>query len=88
MMAVTACNATIPTFGIGIGGQTFEIAPTDLFPIAREGDICATAVTRGFDVPESEYPDGLFVLGANFLRNVVAVFDVGKQEMRFAKHTY
>ncbi|KAK5117295.1 hypothetical protein LTR62_005912 [Meristemomyces frigidus] len=32
--------------------------------------------------------DGVYILGDEFLKNVVAVFDVGAGEMGFARHEY
>ena len=52
------------------------------------GGICATAITRGFAVPETAYPDGFYAIGAAFLHSVIAVFDIGCEGMRFAKHDY
>ena len=59
-----------------------------MFQALSEGDLCATSIMKGFDEPKNAYPDGLYVLGDVFLRNVIAVFDVEEEEMRFAKHVY
>jgi hypothetical protein len=32
--------------------------------------------------------EGVYVLGDVFLKNVVAVFDIGASEMKFAAHNY
>ncbi|KAK4235241.1 hypothetical protein C8A03DRAFT_36906 [Achaetomium macrosporum] len=74
-----ACNATIPRFGVQIGESTFYMAPEDLLrQTARDptGEWCRVGVTDTDTPPH--------VLGVSFLTNVVAVFDVGKSEMRFA----
>ncbi|KAK3381047.1 aspartic peptidase domain-containing protein [Podospora didyma] len=73
------CNATVPKFGVQIGGKTFYIAPQDLLrQNARDhtGEFCRVGVTDSDSPPH--------VLGVTFLSNVVAVFDVGNHEMRFA----
>ena len=62
-----------------IGGSTFYIAPEDLLrQNARDhsGEFCRVGVTDSDSPPH--------VLGVTFLSNVVAVFDVGNHEMRFA----
>ncbi|KAK3315754.1 aspartic peptidase domain-containing protein [Apodospora peruviana] len=78
------CNATVPTFGVQIGTQTFYIQPEDLLRQSTrkeddEGVWCRIGVT------DSDYSP--WVLGVTFLSNVVAVFDVGLNEMRFATRT-
>ncbi|KAF2435580.1 acid protease, partial [Tothia fuscella] len=71
------CNATAPRFGVTIGGQTFWINPNDLIQDADiGGKICMSGIQPG--------SDGISVLGDIFLKNVLAVFDVGAGEMRFA----
>lgn len=79
-----SCNATFPaTFGVKLGWQVFPINPVDM--IVQNGDEngdgkCVSAVQDG---------GGDFaVLGDPFLKNVVAVHDVGAEEMRFAKREY
>jgi hypothetical protein len=75
------CTAKPPTFGVKINGTTFSVDAKDLV-IPNEkgtpGAPCTSAVQAG-------PPWGGGLLGAVFLKNVVAVFDVGpKAEMRFA----
>jgi hypothetical protein len=73
------CNATVPRFGVQMGDSTFYMAPEDLLrQTARDstGEWCRIGVT------DTDTPPHL--LGVSFLTNVVAVFDVGKSEMRFA----
>lgn len=66
-----------------IGGSTFYINPTDMILPGgmdnSEKKTCISGINAGGDVGQ-----GIFVLGGTFLRNVVAVFDVGAAEMRFA----
>ncbi|KAH8900250.1 acid protease [Thozetella sp. PMI_491] len=74
------CNATVPTFGIQIGSRIFYMSPDDLLrQAARDPEtntLCRIGVTDRYSAP--------FVLGVSFLSNVVAVFDIGNTEMRFA----
>lgn len=75
----TSCDAVPPRVGIAIDGQTFWLDPQDL--ILREvrdplSGLCMTTVGDGGAGP--------FVLGDVFLRNVLAVFDVGDSVMQFA----
>lgn len=80
---VVDCNAKPPVHGVTIGGSTFYINPMDMILPGRTDDsgkkICISGINAGGDVGK-----GIFVLGGTFLRNVVAVFDVGAAEMRFA----
>jgi len=63
------CAATSPDVQISIGGTAFTINPEDMvFRDERDG-ICASAFAPG---------NGIYVLGAPFLRNVLAVFDWGE----------
>jgi hypothetical protein len=79
------CNATIPNFGLQIGNSAFYMSPDDLL---RQGardpetnSLCRVGVTDSDSAP--------WVLGVTFLANVVAVFDIGNSEMRFAaRHQY
>jgi hypothetical protein len=75
------CTAKPPTFGVNIGGSTFWIDPKDLVIPSEKGGkgaLCTSAIRVA-------PPWGIGLLGASFLKNVVAVFDVGPAaEMRFA----
>lgn len=73
------CNATVPRFGVQIEDSIFYMAPEDLLrQTARDptGEWCRIGITDTDTPPH--------VLGVSFLTNVVAVFDVGQSEMRFA----
>ena len=70
------CNATAPTWGLTIGGQTFNINPTDMI-VDTLNDECVSGV--------QDASEGFSILGDAFLKNVLAVFDVGNAEMRFAQ---
>ncbi|ORY67756.1 aspartic peptidase domain-containing protein [Pseudomassariella vexata] len=74
------CDATPPEFGITIGGTTFQIDPKDMIYtdiVDPDTGYCLAGIVDGGD-------EGSFILGGTFLNNVVAVFDVGAAEMRFA----
>ncbi|KAK1759825.1 hypothetical protein QBC47DRAFT_420693 [Echria macrotheca] len=74
------CDAKVPEFGVTFGNRTFFFAKEDLLrQSARDptGEYCRIGVTDGPD-------DGSNVLGVTFLSSVVAVFDIGLHEMRFA----
>ena len=77
------CNATPPAFGVTISGQTFNVNPVDLIfqeVVDPTTGFCLTGVQSGGQGP--------YILGDVFLQNVVAVFDVGAAEMRFAAHEF
>lgn len=62
--------------------------PKDMFlPFSYNG-LCATSVTRGFEIDAEAYPKGFYVLGDAFLNGVVAIFDIGSNGMWFAVHDY
>ncbi|KAK3077782.1 hypothetical protein LTS18_009323, partial [Coniosporium uncinatum] len=73
------CNATPPDFGIEIGGKVFWIDSADMINqqnIDLNTGYCVTGINDGGAGP--------YILGDVFLANVVAVFDVGAAQMRFA----
>ena len=75
------CQATAPTFGVDINGTTFNVNAADLILQGQTDPttgLCLTGIQPGGEGP--------FILGDTFLQNVVAVFDVGAAEMRFAPH--
>ncbi|KAI4237823.1 MAG: hypothetical protein L6R40_005848 [Gallowayella cf. fulva] len=74
-----SCTAKAADFGIKIGGQTFHINPQDLIIHSAQGS-CFSGITASYS--------GLAVLGDVFLKNVVAVFDVGHHEMSFAAREF
>jgi hypothetical protein len=73
------CNAVPPTFGVTVGGQTFYHNGQDLI-LPYGNNVCLSTI--GAVVPTAGI--SLAFLGDAFLKNVVAVFDFGKNEMRFA----
>lgn len=76
---IVQCDAVAPTFGVTISGQTFFHNGLDLILPVGENTCMSTI---GAVVPT----DGILLafLGDAFLKNVVAVFDFGQNEMRFA----
>jgi hypothetical protein len=75
------CSATPPAFAVDIAGTSFTVNPTDLIyqdVVDPNTGYCLTGVQDGGSGP--------YILGDVFLQNVVAVFDVGASEMRFAAH--
>ena len=74
------CNSTVPSFGVKLGSQTFYISPEDLLRQSARDQETGTLCRVG--LMDSDF--GPHVLGVTFLTNVLAVFDVGNNEMRFA----
>ncbi|KAL9580769.1 MAG: hypothetical protein Q9212_004295 [Teloschistes hypoglaucus] len=72
-----SCDAKPPDFGILVGGHTFSINPKDLVVKTQNNGGCITGITNG----GLNHPA---VLGDVFLRNVLAVFDIGAGQMRFS----
>lgn len=72
---VAGCTSKAPRFGVIIAGKTLFVNPVDLLnPMGSE--FCMMAIQRQLG--------GDAVLGDSFLKSVLAVFDVGIHEMRFA----
>ena len=76
---VISCNATAPTFGVKIGFETFYVNPRDM--VVDIGGSCVSGLA-------ATGSNGASFLGQTFLKNVLAVFDVGAQMMRFAAREY
>ncbi|KAF2124248.1 acid protease [Dothidotthia symphoricarpi CBS 119687] len=77
---VVDCDAKTPELGIILDGHTFwHQRPEDLIYHDASGFCYSSVASTGVG-------DGLALnfLGDAFLRNVVSVFDFGKEEMRFA----
>jgi hypothetical protein len=74
-----SCTAKAPALAIKIGGTTFAINPADMILKDSSSGQCVSAIQDGGT-------SGPFILGDVFMKNVVAVFDVGAAEMRFAAH--
>lgn len=84
------CNATAPYFGMKIANETFTISSEDIilpdsgFVSNTTGvEYCLVGVVDG-----GSGVDTFPVFGDVFLKNVVAVFDVGANILKFAPHSY
>lgn len=76
------CDAKPPSnFGVQIAGKMFNIDSRDMIWKGPDGKTCYSSVSP---IPPDS-PIQLAFLGDQFLKNVVAVFDYGKDEMRFAQ---
>lgn len=73
------CNATAPSFAVRIGNGTFPMDARDLIWRNETGSCFSSVASGGQDSDAS-----LMFLGAAWLKNVVAVFDMGNDEMQFA----
>lgn len=78
----TDCDATVPTFAIRIGGTDFYINSKDLL---LTGDAGYDPYTGGC-ITGVQASQGTYILGDVFHKNVIAVYDIGGEEMRFAAH--
>ncbi|TID13821.1 aspartic peptidase domain-containing protein [Venturia nashicola] len=81
---LVTCTATAPSFGFKIGGTTFTLSPKDLI-LQSQKDTATGKCLLGIVDGGAKGP---YILGDTFLSNVVAVFDVGAAQMRFAAHNY
>lgn len=77
---VVDCSAKAPKFGVMVGKQTFYINAQDMILGAGTGSCISGVNDAGVG--------GLSILGDVFLKNVLAVFDVGASEMRFAAREF
>lgn len=79
---IVDCAAKVPEFGVTIGNQTFFHNGADLIYKTSAG-VCMSS----FVPSEKVSIQGLTlnVIGVPFLKNVVAVFDFGRHQMKFAK---
>lgn len=75
------CSAKAPEFGVDIEDETFFINGKDLIRDSGSGNgVCVSGV--------NDAGEGMPVLGTVFLTNVLAIFDVGAAEMRFAAREF
>ncbi|TVY50709.1 putative aspartic-type endopeptidase, partial [Lachnellula cervina] len=82
------CDAKAPGLGLTIGGTTFWASPIDMiqgFGTDDDGNdiVFPVSIMKGPDPTTDKY-----ILGCAFFKNVIAVFDVGAIEMRFAAREY
>lgn len=73
------CDAEVPSFGIQIGGHVFE---QEVLVPGANATVNGTAFCVLGSQPGVEQAGAL---GVTFLSSVVAVFDIGASEMRFAQ---
>jgi hypothetical protein len=80
---LVGCDATAPDFGVEIGGKIFQHNPKDLI-LDKAGILpnCQLAIQA------SLAKGTVNILGNLFLKSVLAVFDVGKEQMTFASRLY
>lgn len=80
------CSAKAPSISVRINTTDFHINPKDM--IVDNVDRSQVVTPPGMKNPCSSgvgpAGNGMYVLGEVFLKNVLAVFDVGAGEMRFA----
>jgi hypothetical protein len=80
------CKATPPKFGVTVGGTTLYADAQDMIlgaddPSNQIDGKCITAI-------QDSGSSGVSILGDAWMKSVIAVFDVGASEMRFAAHSY
>ncbi|KAK5109982.1 hypothetical protein LTR62_006349 [Meristemomyces frigidus] len=74
-----ACNATPPIFGVSIANKMFYVNPADM--IVEQGPgFCISGVQASFG--------NLTILGDVWMKNVLCVFDLGAEMMRFAAREF
>lgn len=81
---VVDCDAIPPELGITIGGQTFYHNPSDLIFNTGLDNVCLSGVNDGGALGQGN----VYILGDPFLKNVLAVFDVGNSSMSFSSRIY
>ncbi|KAF2428091.1 acid protease [Tothia fuscella] len=72
------CNASPPALSIRIGGVELAFDRQNALFTSPSTGLCYSLISGAV------YDDGFLILGSSFLTSVVAVFDVRRQEMRFA----
>ena len=74
-----SCTAQPPVFGVSIGKKIFYVNGLDMIVPSSEGQ-CISGVQ-----PNN---GGLTILGDVWMKNVISVFDIGAEQMRFASREY
>jgi aspergillopepsin I len=84
----TPCDSKPPKLEMKIGGKNIQIDGQDLFvnqghlgSIPEKGKMCMVGVAAGAGF----VGQGMGMMGGTFMKSLVAVFDVGAAEMRFAE---
>ncbi|CRG82839.1 hypothetical protein PISL3812_00185 [Talaromyces islandicus] len=80
---VASCDSKPPRLGIQLAGRVFWHKPEDLIMSVGDGS-CSSAL---YPTGSSSLGVSFNFLGDAFLRNVLAVFDFGNDEMRFASRS-
>jgi hypothetical protein len=83
---VAPCNATIPAVSFRIGGTDFPISKRDVLFDGELGSdpdtgMCFLGIQRVSPKSPSSHYERTYSFGAAFLRNVVAVHDLGNRRM-------
>ncbi|USW47283.1 Putative aspartic peptidase A1 family, aspartic peptidase, active [Septoria linicola] len=73
------CESRAPVFGVGIAKKIFYVNPADLI-IRIQNNVCVMGIQSN--------GGGLSILGGTWLKNVLAVFDVEGEQMRFAARQF
>lgn len=73
------CNAKPPIFGVCIEEKIFYVNAEDMIVHIQEG-YCVISVQPNLG--------GLNILGGSFMKNVLTVFDIGAEQLRFAARQY
>lgn len=73
------CDAKVPVFGVSISKKIFWVNSQDMIIALGEGT-CVMGVQPNLG--------GLNILGDVFMKNVISVFDIGAEEMRFAARQF
>ncbi|CZT24586.1 uncharacterized protein RCC_10311 [Ramularia collo-cygni] len=73
------CTAKAPIFGVSISKKIFWVNSLDLI-INLGGETCVMGIQPNLG--------GLSILGDVFMKNVVSVFDIGAEEMRFSARQF
>ncbi|KAK0318559.1 hypothetical protein LTR91_000191 [Friedmanniomyces endolithicus] len=73
------CNATPPVFGVSVAGKIFYVNGADMILQISQTE-CESGVQPG--------GQGVLILGDVWMKNVLCVFDLGAEMMRFAAREY
>lgn len=73
------CNATAPVFGVCIEEKIFYINAEDMI-VHIDENVCVPGVQPNLG--------GLNILGLSFMKNVLVVFDIGAEQLRFAARQF
>ena len=76
---VVSCSAKPPVFGVSINKKIFFVNAADMI-IPRSQTECISGIQPNYG--------GLTILGDVWMKNVLAVFDIGAAMMRFAAREY